>query len=587
MTAVLPTALAPWAATLAALTPELATALGPLLRRLDTLVTEDEPATDPGGAPDGHGGLTRSGRPDQLLPSEWLLAEEFPDEFLRRFVDRELLHLAPEFRAPAPRGRIVVLADNGPTTAGAGRLVQLAALLVLHRRAAARGTELRVGILGDPPGTWLGTDLADLLPAWLEARRGDDPTPADVAGAQREADAADQVWVLTSEQLAARLAADPSTSTAGPSTAGPSTAGAARRPRLLTARPSRWSEDGATHVTVRVGPTPGAASAAAAVELPLPATDIAVRALRGAGFRRVPPGVVELPGEVLGEARPAFTTRARTLLSRGRRPATLIAVNLTSGEARDTSVVRPRRHDLPGPLVAAGRNGRRLIALYVRGDELLPYVSGRPLGEPGAYRVDRATLGLDDALLDELLTLPPLPVLLEGTDLVCPLGGRWWRIGPDGDVRDEGRTVTGRDGRPFDRAREPRLYKGPLPPETASAVDLVHGGDALAWTYDRRAWYLRTRNGDHPRITIREDAEVVGVVHDLGEATLITCSRSGRMVRAVRATGVRTLSRFSGGTGRPAVHPLHPLIATTPSADRVVIGNAETGRVHHHIGSER
>ncbi|WP_200948341.1 hypothetical protein, partial [Kitasatospora sp. Root107] len=133
----LPAALAPWATALSAISPELAVALGPLLRRLDALVGEREPVADVHGDPDGLGGLSRSGRPDQLLPSEWLLADEYPEEFLRRLVDGELLHLAPEFNKPTVRGRMVALVDAGPTQAGAGRLVQLAALLVLHRRAAA------------------------------------------------------------------------------------------------------------------------------------------------------------------------------------------------------------------------------------------------------------------------------------------------------------------------------------------------------------------------------------------------------------------------------------------------------------------
>ncbi|MEV7028542.1 hypothetical protein, partial [Kitasatospora sp. NPDC093558] len=139
MTTHLPAPPAGWEATLDALSPQLAHALTPLLRRLDSLIGGHENATGLLGVPEGHGGLSRTGRPDQLLPSEWLLAEEAPDEFLRRYADRELLHLAPESTADAGRGRVVVLVDAGPAQAGAGRLVQLAVLLVLHRRAAVRG----------------------------------------------------------------------------------------------------------------------------------------------------------------------------------------------------------------------------------------------------------------------------------------------------------------------------------------------------------------------------------------------------------------------------------------------------------------
>ncbi|GAA3001494.1 hypothetical protein GCM10020229_12110 [Kitasatospora albolonga] len=85
-------------------------------------------------------------------------------------MDGELLYTAPEFTTPAVRGRMVALVDAGPAQAGAGRLVQLAALLVLHRRAAAHGAELVVRVLGDPSGRRLTGEPADLLPAWLAAR---------------------------------------------------------------------------------------------------------------------------------------------------------------------------------------------------------------------------------------------------------------------------------------------------------------------------------------------------------------------------------------------------------------------------------
>ncbi|MFD7989260.1 hypothetical protein ACFV4M_38605 [Kitasatospora indigofera] len=563
-TARLPAALAPWAATLAALSPELAVALGPLLRRLDTLVGEREPLTDGLGDPEGLGGLARTGRPDALLPAEWLLADAYPDEFLRRLVDGELLYFAPEFRTPAARGRVVALVDTGPRQAGAGRLVQLAALLVLHRRAAARGTELVVGVLGDPAGVWLTGDLADLLPAWLQARRHADPTPEDVRNALEGLDADDRVWLLTSPQPAGRHPA---------------------RARVLTGEPSRWSAAGATHVTVHLD--------GAGTELPLPAPEIAVRALRGAEFRRAPgPTVAELPADVRGGALPAFTTDARTLLARGPRATTLLAVNLPGGGYGSSATpVRARRHRLPGPVVAAGRVGRRLIALYADGNRLTPYVSGRPIsgrgGEPGGFTAELSAFGLDRDLPADLLTRPVLPLLRDGDDLLLPLAGRWWRITPEGAVTDDGETADGAEGQlPFDRFREPRLFAGPLPPEAAGARHLVHSGATVGWSQDGRSWQLRTGTDRPVRLSFRENADVIGLVHHGGTPSLITCTRAGRLVRAVRADGVRTLSRFSGGPTPPAVHPSLPLIAAETRPGRIVIGDAHTGRIHHQIGSD-
>ncbi|MFJ6052784.1 hypothetical protein [Streptomyces sp. NPDC092307] len=559
----LPAALGPWAGTLSAITPELAVAFGPLLRRLDALVGEREPVAGVLGDPDGLGGLTRSGRPDQLLPSEWLLADAYPDEFLRRFVDGELLHLAPEFRTPAVRGRIAALVDTGPTQAGAGRLVQLAALLVLHRRAAARGTELVVAVLGDPTGSPLTGDLAELLPAWLTARRPTDPTPSDVQHALATLDDADQAWLLTSPRLADGLPA---------------------RSRVLTSEPARWSADGAGHVIVRLDGT--------TAELPLPASEIAVRALRGAEFRRADPVTVEQPDAdadgAAGWALPAFTTDARTLLARGRRATTLFAVNLPNGDARITATVRARRHDLPGPVLAAGRTGRRLIALYVRGGELVPYVSGRPLGERERYTADLAAFGIDrdEAVPEELFARPVLPLLRAGGDLLLPLAGRWWRIAPDGSVAEDGALDRGAGDRPyFDRFREPRLLeRRPRHEAARDARHFLHGGGSQAWSQDGRTWQVRTGSGDECRISFRENADVIGLVHDQGAPALITVSRSGLVVRAVRAGGVRTLTRLSGGSGPPAVHPSMPLIATETRPGRIVVGDANTGAIHFLIG---
>lgn len=552
----LPAALAPWAGALSVISPELAVALGPLLRRLDALIGAREPVADVHGEPDGLGGLARSGRPDQLLSSEWLLADEYPEEFLRRLVDGELLYLAPEFSAPAVRGRVVALVDAGPAQAGAGRLVQLAALLVLHRRAAARGTELVVGVLGDPPGHPLTGDLAELLPAWLAARRPTDPTPADVERALADLDAADRAWLLTSPRLAERIPA---------------------RPGVLTSEPARWSADGAGHVMVRLD--------GATAELPLPPGEIAVRALRGAEFRRGGPVPVARPaGGTAHPTLPAFTTDARTLLARGGQPATLLAVNLPNHDGSGATALRMRRHDLPGPVLAAGRTGRRLIVLCVEGDRLTTHVIGRQFGDPGAYSTELAAFGAEPALLEELLAGPVLPLLRRGADLELPLAGRWWRIGSDGRVADDGVAGRGaRDRKPFNRLREPRLFGGQLHEEAYGVHHFVHGGGSQAWSHDSRTWELRTAQGVASRIAFREQADVIGLVHGQQPA-LITLSRGGQLVRSVHADGVRTLTRFSGGSSTPTVHPSKPLIAAETRPGRIVVGDADTGRIQFLIG---
>ncbi|WP_052709110.1 hypothetical protein [Streptomyces sp. NRRL S-495] len=570
----LPAALAPWAGALSALSPELAVALGPLLRGLDQLVGPREPVTDGPGEPDGTGGIGRSGRPEQLLPAEWLLAEEHPDEFLRRFVDRELLYLAPEFRSTVTRGRTVVLVDAGPSQAGAGRLVQLAALLVLHRRAAARGSEMRVGVVGDPPGWWLSAAPADLLPSWLAARRPAEPTVEQVREATAGLDAADRVWLLTSPRLAdglPGLQSGPATAAGGPS----------GTPRVLATEVARWGPEGATHVTVRLDRTE--------LELPLPAGDIAVRALRGAEFRRNGPTLVPTPADAAstpGRALPVFTTDAPVLLTRGRHEGILLATDVRQTEHKHAVVTRAKAHHLNGQVIAAGRTGRRLFALYLHRGRVLRYVSGRQLAGDGEFVVDPALLGLDATVAQVLASRPVLPLLRSGDDLLVPVAGRWRRIAPDGAVTDDGPVGHRAEGpRGFERHREPRLFEQTLQPDALRARHLVHAGGTAAWSEDGKNWTVRSRLGEDRRLLFRENAQVAGLVHDRREPVLITWSPDSRMVRAIRYDGTRTLSGFSGGTAPPAVHPTHPLIAREYSSGQVVVGDATTGRTHHVIGS--
>jgi hypothetical protein len=80
-----------------------------------------------------------------MVIGEWLLADELPDEFLRRAAAGELLYLGTAHRHDPPHGVVRVLVDTGPDQLGAGRLVQLAALIVVHRRGGPDRREARGG----------------------------------------------------------------------------------------------------------------------------------------------------------------------------------------------------------------------------------------------------------------------------------------------------------------------------------------------------------------------------------------------------------------------------------------------------------
>lgn len=148
----LPEALHPWRQWLQWFAPQHLPLFADLLGRLNPLLGPLR-GRHQGGVPepDGLGDLQRRGPYERLLSSEWLLADEVPDEFLRRAVGGEHMFLAPQYRAREANRLIVVLFDAGPLQLGAARLVHLALLMLLARRAEEAGAQLRWGILQGAP----------------------------------------------------------------------------------------------------------------------------------------------------------------------------------------------------------------------------------------------------------------------------------------------------------------------------------------------------------------------------------------------------------------------------------------------------
>ncbi len=147
----LPKNLAPWAASLSELPPRLALALGPLLHRLHAALGPLRARHLPGeGEPDGFDGLARRGLYERLLVSEWLLADEAPEEFVRRAAMGE--HLFLELARPTPtRGRLAMaLFDAGPSQIGGPRIVHIALLILLARRAAEARASFVWGVAQRP-----------------------------------------------------------------------------------------------------------------------------------------------------------------------------------------------------------------------------------------------------------------------------------------------------------------------------------------------------------------------------------------------------------------------------------------------------
>ncbi|MDQ0569454.1 hypothetical protein QFZ42_001288 [Variovorax paradoxus] len=147
----LPAALKPWHPWLEWFGAELAAELGALIQRMQPLLGRFQGEVRGGQPePDGLDDLRRRGRYERLLSTEWLLADELPDEFLRRAASSEHLFLAPRPRSREAEKGIVAIFDTGPLQLGAPRLGQLALWILLARRAAQTGGALQWGVLQIP-----------------------------------------------------------------------------------------------------------------------------------------------------------------------------------------------------------------------------------------------------------------------------------------------------------------------------------------------------------------------------------------------------------------------------------------------------
>ncbi len=168
--------------------PKLSAAIGPLRSRA---------SRSPTGEPNGFDGITRRGTYDRLLLTEWALAEEIPEEFIRRAAMREHLFLQPAQIEPSGSLRTVALFDAGPDQLGPLRLVHLAILMVLKRRAAQVSGLLQWGHLQHKI---LHTDLdRSVGPLLFSARTAQTPTIEAIQRWQEaltETKTEDDLWII-------------------------------------------------------------------------------------------------------------------------------------------------------------------------------------------------------------------------------------------------------------------------------------------------------------------------------------------------------------------------------------------------------
>lgn len=147
----LPPALAPWASYLSLFPTVLSESLAPIVQRLERVLGPAESVMfSDSDEPEGYDGIARRGSYERLLISEWMLADEMPEEFLRRHSSGEHSFIEIARKTPTGQPRIVALFDTGPNQLGSPRIAHIAMLIVLARRADAMGRSIQWGILQKP-----------------------------------------------------------------------------------------------------------------------------------------------------------------------------------------------------------------------------------------------------------------------------------------------------------------------------------------------------------------------------------------------------------------------------------------------------
>jgi hypothetical protein len=201
----LPASLAPWSKLLRVFPIELSLAIGPLVQRIaaaiDPLHLEDVPGDDD---PDGFDGLVNRGSYERLIASDWLLADEIPEEFERRATMHEHLFLKTAKRDRAHGLGSVVLFDSGPDQLGSPRLAHLAILVVLIRRADRARANFAWRTLQNPGLPFLHgaseSEVIELLRARTSANVSDSML-SDWINLSLETNRPEEIWLVGGERL--------------------------------------------------------------------------------------------------------------------------------------------------------------------------------------------------------------------------------------------------------------------------------------------------------------------------------------------------------------------------------------------------
>lgn len=359
----LPRPLAPWGPYLSIFPRDLALSLGPVLQRLSSALGPLKVRRASGeGEADGFDGLARRGPYERLLASEWLLADEAPGEFDRRAVMGE--HLFLRIHHPSHGGSRVSVAvfDAGPGQLGSPRIAQLAALIVLARRAEAAGVRFAWGILQDPEAP-LYSDVTETgILRLLQARTPHEASDSQVTAWRdrvRGWKDLDDMWLVGPPRLGAL----------------PTSRGAS----LLQVWDVLDPEVRRVAVKVRRGP----GTAPSEVSLELPEDSACVRLLRDP-FAAAASPPRRLERRLIPASNLIFAANGSKLFARASGGG-LVAFPIPNSPRGDAGV--PRQYDpRPGePPVAVGMSGKRVVVATSRGGVLTPwFYEKRGGGSPGA-----------------------------------------------------------------------------------------------------------------------------------------------------------------------------------------------------------
>ncbi len=201
----LPSALAPWSSYLNIFPDEISVALGPIVQRLALVLGAPRSQfKEKEGDPDGFDGLNRRGTYERLLLSEWMLADEIPDEFMRRAVMGEHLFLNPARSSPVGTRASLALFDSGPSQLGSPRIAHLAALIVLANRADSAGALFGWGVLQQTSAPVLHEVNASTVMRLIEARSHAEATETELEAWESKVatwDHLDDVWLIGGHRL--------------------------------------------------------------------------------------------------------------------------------------------------------------------------------------------------------------------------------------------------------------------------------------------------------------------------------------------------------------------------------------------------